>query len=94
METLASDGYVVMPFEHTGNDDARYQADWLGRRLGLDIGPKPSISAEGNILQRTKDVSFVIERGPCGHRRPEHRNRLLRRRSMTLARPDPPRPLV
>ncbi len=61
METLASHGYVVMSVEHTGNDDAWYQADWLGRRLGLSIGPNPSISAEGNILQRTKDVSFVID---------------------------------
>jgi hypothetical protein len=49
-----------MSVEHTGNDDAWYQADWLGRRLGLPIGPNPSISAAGNILQRTKDVSFVI----------------------------------
>jgi dienelactone hydrolase len=61
METLASHGYVVMSVSHTGNDDAWYQADWLGRRLGLDIGPNPSISAEGTILQRTKDVSFVID---------------------------------
>jgi dienelactone hydrolase len=61
LETLASHGYVVMSVEHTGNDDAWYQADWLGRRLGLPIGPNPSIGAAGNILQRTKDVSFVID---------------------------------
>lgn len=61
METLASHGYVVMSVEHTGNDDAWYQADWLGRRLGLPIGPNPSISAAGTILQRTKDVSAVID---------------------------------
>ena len=61
MEALASHGFVVMSVEHTGNDDAWYQADWLGRRLGLDIGPNPSIAAEGTILQRTKDVSFVID---------------------------------
>lgn len=61
MEALASHGFVVMSVEHTGNSDAWYQADWLGRRLGLDIGPNPSIGAEGTILQRTKDVSFVID---------------------------------
>ena len=61
MEALASHGFVVMSIEHTGNSDAWYQADWLGRRLGLDIGPNPSITAEGTILQRTKDVSFVID---------------------------------
>ncbi|MEO6571960.1 MAG: hypothetical protein ABIO83_10485, partial [Ilumatobacteraceae bacterium] len=61
LETLASHGYVVMSVEHTGNDDAWYQADFLGRRLRLPIGPNPSISAAGNILQRTKDVSFVID---------------------------------
>ena len=61
LETLASHGYVVMSIEHTGNDDAWYQADFLGRRLGLPLGPNPSTSAAGNILQRTKDVSFVID---------------------------------
>ena len=61
MEALASHGFVVMSVEHTGNSDAWYQADWLGRRLGLPIGPNPSIAAEGTILQRTKDVSFVID---------------------------------
>ena len=61
MEALASHGFVVMSVEHTGNNDAWYQADWLGRRLGLPIGPNPSIAAEGTILQRTKDVSFVID---------------------------------
>ncbi|WP_148288660.1 alpha/beta hydrolase family protein [Ilumatobacter nonamiensis] len=61
MEALASHGFVVMSVEHTGNNDAWYQADWLGRRLGLDIGPNPGIAAHGTILQRTNDVSFVID---------------------------------
>jgi len=61
LEALASHGYVVASIEHTGNSDAWYQADWLGRRLGLPIGPNPSISANGTILQRTQDVSFVID---------------------------------
>lgn len=61
LEALASHGYVVASIEHTGNDDAWYQADWLGRRLGLPIGPNPSIGANGTILQRTMDVSFVID---------------------------------
>ena len=61
LETLASHGYVVASIEHTGNSDAWYQADWLGRRLGLPIGPNPNLGANGNILQRTLDVSFVID---------------------------------
>jgi predicted dienelactone hydrolase len=62
LEALASYGYVVASVEHTGNSDAYYQASvlktWGG---GLDLGPNPSISAAGTILQRTKDVSFVID---------------------------------
>jgi hypothetical protein len=62
LETLASHGYVVVSVEHTGNNDAYYQASvlktWAG---GLDLGPNPDISANGTILQRTKDVSFVID---------------------------------
>jgi dienelactone hydrolase len=62
LETLASHGYVVASVEHTGNNDAYYQASvlksWAG---GLDLGPNPDISANGTILQRTKDVSFVID---------------------------------
>ena len=61
LEMLASHGYVIASIEHTGNSDAQYQADWLGRRIGLDIGPNPNISANGTILQRSKDVSFVID---------------------------------
>lgn len=62
LEALASHGYVVASVEHTGNSDAWYQTSvlesWGG---GLDLGPNPSISANGTILQRTKDVSFVID---------------------------------
>jgi len=60
LETLASHGYVVASVEHTGNNDAWYQADSLINFFGL-AGPNPSISAAGTILQRTKDVSFVID---------------------------------
>jgi dienelactone hydrolase len=63
LEALASYGYVVASVEHTGNDDAYYQTyamglPWAG---GLNLGPNPSISETGIILQRTKDVSFVID---------------------------------
>jgi dienelactone hydrolase len=62
LETLASHGYVVASVEHTGNSDAYYQTSvlktWAG---GLDLGPNPSIGDAGTILQRTKDVSFVID---------------------------------
>jgi len=62
LETLASHGYVVASVEHTGNNDAWYQTSvletWAGR---LDLGPNPDISDNGTILQRTKDVSFVID---------------------------------
>jgi len=55
LETLASHGYLVASVEHTGNNDAYYQASVLG------LTPNPSIQQEGTILQRTKDVSFVID---------------------------------
>ncbi|MCG6891754.1 MAG: hypothetical protein LJE92_19395 [Gammaproteobacteria bacterium] len=61
LEMLASHGYVIASIEHTGNNDAQYQADWLGRRIGQDIGPNPNLIANGTILQRSKDVSFVID---------------------------------
>lgn len=60
LEMLASHGYVIASIEHTGNSDAQFQADWLGNRIGLDIGPNPNLGS-GVILQRTKDVSFVID---------------------------------
>jgi dienelactone hydrolase len=61
LEMLASHGYVIASIEHTGNSDSQYQADWLGRRIGQDIGPNPNLGANGTILQRSKDVSFVID---------------------------------
>jgi dienelactone hydrolase len=61
LETLASYGYVVASVEHTGNDDAWYQTYFLEEYLGLDLGPNPDLGENGTILQRTKDVSFVID---------------------------------
>ena len=58
LETLASHGYIVASVEHTGDDDAFYQAFFLETYVGLALGPNPSI--QSSILQRSKDVSFVI----------------------------------
>lgn len=59
LETLASHGYVVASVEHTGDDDVWYQTYFLENYVGLQLGPNPSIYA-ATILQRVKDVSFVI----------------------------------
>ncbi|MGB8694296.1 MAG: hypothetical protein WCD08_12395 [Steroidobacteraceae bacterium] len=61
LETLASHGYIVASVEHTGNDDAWYQAFFLSNYIGLPLGPNPSLSAGGLIFQRSKDVRFVID---------------------------------
>ena len=67
LETLASYGYVVASVEHTGNDDAYYQASALEGWAGhLDLGPNPRIGPNDTILQRTKDVSFVIDSALAG----------------------------
>ena len=63
LETLASHGYIVASVEHTGDDDAWYQANFLENFLGLPLGPNP---AEGQnfpdlIAQRSRDVRFVID---------------------------------
>ena len=60
LETLASHGYIVASVEHTGNDDAWYQADFLTRFVRLPLGPNPRLS-NGLIAQRSKDVRFVID---------------------------------
>jgi dienelactone hydrolase len=60
LETLASQGYVVASVEHTGNNDAWYQAYFLETYLGLSLGPNPIIDSPSVIYQRAKDVSFVI----------------------------------
>jgi dienelactone hydrolase len=60
LELLASHGYVIASIDHTGNDDAQYQAGLFIGLLGLPIGPNPDLGAE-TILQRSKDVSFVID---------------------------------
>jgi dienelactone hydrolase len=54
LEMLASHGYVIASIEHTGNSDAQYQAFLLG------VEPNPDLGEE-TILQRSKDVSFVID---------------------------------
>jgi dienelactone hydrolase len=61
LELLASHGYVIASIEHTGNSDAQYQAGLFIGLLGLPIGPNPNLSENGLILQRSKDVSFVID---------------------------------
>lgn len=58
LETLASHGYIVASVEISGDDDAFYQAYFLETFVGLPLGPNPSIHS--SILQRSKDVSFVI----------------------------------
>lgn len=60
LEALASQGYVVASVEHTGNNDAWYQAYFLETELGLKLGPNPIIDSPSVIYQRAKDVSFVI----------------------------------
>ena len=62
LETLASHGYVVASIEHTGNDDAWYQANFINS-LGLPLGPNPGLgqSFPDLIRQRSKDVRFVID---------------------------------
>ena len=60
LETLASHGYVVASVEHTGNDDAYYQAYFLENYVGLSLGPDPAIATPDVIYQRVLDVSFVI----------------------------------
>lgn len=60
LETLASHGYIVASVEHTGDDDAWFQTDFMETYVGLKLGPNPSIYA-ATIFQRVKDVSFVIE---------------------------------
>ncbi len=59
LETLASQGYIVASVEHTGDDDAWYQTYFMESYLGLSLGPNPSIYS-ATILERVKDVSFVI----------------------------------
>jgi dienelactone hydrolase len=58
LETLASHGYIVASVEITGDDDAYYQGFFLETFVGLSLGPNPTIHS--SILQRSKDVSFVI----------------------------------
>jgi dienelactone hydrolase len=60
LETLASHGYIIASVEHTGNDDASYQASFLEADLRLPLGPNPSLGAN-TILERSKDVSFIID---------------------------------
>jgi hypothetical protein len=52
LETLASHGYIVASVEHTGDNDAFYQAFFLETFVGLALGPNPSI--QSSILQRSR----------------------------------------
>lgn len=61
LETLASHGYIVASVEHTGDDDAWYQAYFLKTYLGLPLGANTSIPGSQLIYQRSKDVRFVID---------------------------------
>ncbi len=62
LETLASHGYIVASVEHTGNNDAWYQSDFISRFVrALPIGPNPRLGTTDLIAQRSKDVRFVID---------------------------------
>ena len=61
LELLASHGYVIASIEHTGNSDAQYQASLFNGFLGQPVGDNPTLDANGTILQRSKDVSFIID---------------------------------
>ncbi len=61
LEMLASHGFVIASIEHTGNSDAQYQASLFNGFVNLPVGPNPTLGANGTILQRSKDVSFVID---------------------------------
>lgn len=60
LETLASHGYIVASVEHTGNNDAFFQALFVEAFMHLPLGPNPSLGSNV-ILQRSKDVSFTID---------------------------------
>jgi predicted dienelactone hydrolase len=60
LETLASHGYIVASVEHTGNNDAFFQALFVESFIHLPLGPNPSLGSNV-ILQRSKDVSFTID---------------------------------
>jgi len=66
LESLASHGYIVASVEHTGDDDVWYQTYFMEHYVGLELGPNPSIYS-ATILQRVKDVSFVISAVLAGH---------------------------
>jgi dienelactone hydrolase len=64
LEMLASHGYIIASIEHTGNSDVQYQAG-LFNSFVLNIGPNPDLGDE-TILQRSKDVSFIIDQVLAG----------------------------
>ena len=61
LEILASHGYIVASVEHTGDNDAWYQAFFLENYVGLALGPNTDIFGPNLIYQRSKDVRFVID---------------------------------
>ena len=60
LETLASHGYIVASVEHTGNNDAFFQASFVESFIHLPLGPNPSLGSNV-ILERSRDVSFTID---------------------------------
>ena len=61
LEALASHGYIVASVEHTGDNDAWYQAYFLENYVGLALGTNTDIFGATLIYQRSKDVRFVID---------------------------------
>ena len=63
LEVLASHGYVIASVEHTGDDDAWYQAHFLKDFLALPLGDNPFLGAgfADLIAQRSRDVRFIID---------------------------------
>lgn len=66
LETLASHGYVVISIEHTGNDDAWYQANFIKSYIpALAIGPNPRLSAQRILLFSAPRMSGSSSMPPC-----------------------------
>jgi hypothetical protein len=82
LETLASHGYIVASVEHTGNDDAFFQASFVEGVMRLPLGPNPSLGSNV-ILQRSKDVSFTIDEMLQGGGRSKNTHCIFKGRGFT-----------
>src|SRR2546421_4130222 len=93
LETLASRGYFVASVEHTGDDDAFYQAYFLETYVGLSLGPDPRIASPSVIFQRSKGGCRPSGRcGSQGRHRVLEPSRSVRSSSMkTVLSPPEPR---